>query len=241
MTSLAFATEAQLGFDLSIERVVGRKTEYNVCCCDKWYRILDDISDFKAAWILGRATRVWKVRELKDRSVDSTVVGDILVMKDVWVDEDARSEKEILDDIISKINLVNPITTVDRSLVFNHFIEIVADVLVETTNSLGLQEGDCTSSIFQGALPSLEYNALPVSRSLAIAVNAQDAIVLQGAGSEGNETSHLKSLRFKGSTAKQHRRILYAECGEPLDKVVSNHRNFFVSLQDATKGRVYLC
>ena len=66
----------------------------------------DTLADFKASWLLGLAARVWRVRELDDHSVP---MGPNLVLKDVWIDENALSEKEILDDIISKVNTVHNI------------------------------------------------------------------------------------------------------------------------------------
>lgn len=252
IAALAFATEAQLGFDLDIERVTeNNDIKYNVNYCGTWYRILDDLSDFKAARVLGHATRVWKVRELKDKSIDSTLIGKIRVMKDVWIDQNARSEKEILDDIISKINKVHSVATVDRNLVADYFIEILADVLVKTTNSAGEQKGDCTSTIFQGDLPLHESKALSVSQILKTSGNARVASTLQGSsasasgspiGSFQNPTKehkvlHFKPLQFKGCTAKQHRRILYAECGEPLGKILSDHKRFLTSLGNVAKGK----
>lgn len=243
IAALSIASEYQLGFDPSIERVIeDNRIKYNIKYCGKWYRVLEDLSDFKAGWILGPATRVWKVKELKDKSVDSTLIGRIRVMKDVWIDEDALSEKEILDDIISKINVVNPVATVDPALAADHFIEIMADVRVETTNPSGEQEGDCTSDIFRGILPSRGSRGISVSQLSETAENGMFNISYSQRPYPEASPAHLerKNPQFKGCTAKQHRRILYAEYGKPLHEILCDHEKLFRSLGGIGKGKIFV-
>ncbi|KAK7680260.1 hypothetical protein QCA50_016769 [Cerrena zonata] len=88
LVSLAFADQADLDFDPTIERVIeDEKIRYKILCAGKWYRVLEPLSDFKAARPLSRATRVWKVQELKDKYIDSSVIGRVLVIKDVRMEK----------------------------------------------------------------------------------------------------------------------------------------------------------
>ena len=61
LSPIAFASEPELGFDTSVERVVeSDRFEHNVRCAEVWYRIFETLSDRKASYLLGCASRVWK-------------------------------------------------------------------------------------------------------------------------------------------------------------------------------------
>ncbi|KAK7680258.1 hypothetical protein QCA50_016767 [Cerrena zonata] len=235
LVSLAFATKVELGFDPSIERIkVDNEIKYNIRCGGKWYRVLDTLEDFKAARVLGRATRVWRVREIED---GSTLVGDVLVMKDVWINESARSEKEILDDIILKVNTVHDIGQIEPDFASKYFIQIKQDerVQIEVNNQL---QDDCTSTIVRGHVIPAGVKALPVSQ-LALHGSPTHATgpLTDFFQSERSQFPHTPLL-FKGYTAKQHRRILYAEYGTPLSssEILADHKRFFTSLSQGLVG-----
>lgn len=239
-----------LGFDPTIERVIeDREIQYNIHCGKKWYRVLETLSDFKAARCLSRATRVWKVRELKDKTIDSSLVGDILVIKDVWIDENARSEKEILDDIISKINTVHSIGPVSA---YSHFIKIEEDERVCVVVD-GQGQDDCTSSIFRGQALPMQGTFLHISQYVAAFGYARRGTTIPGSPSpaSGSATSLIQNhdnriipqnmeYRFKKCTPKQHRRILYAECGVSLNtpEILTDHKIVLKALSHAATGMV---
>lgn len=207
-----FASYSDLGYDPSIEQVIEHeKIEYNVRCGGKWYRVLEALQDTKAAYVLGPGTRVWKVQELKDRLVDSTLVGDILVMKDMWSDKHAPSEKDILDDIIARVNTVHDIGSVESDFATRYFLGIREDERVQIADHERLRE-DCSSAILRNYVVASD-NALTVSPNQEIS-------------------------DFKGYTAKQHRRILYVEYAHPLDApdILTDHQLFFTSLRQVTRG-----
>lgn len=62
---------------------------------DKIYRTLEVLSDFAAESILGRATRVYKAQELKN----GVPYGDVVVLKDQWIDSDRIKEGDIYKQI----------------------------------------------------------------------------------------------------------------------------------------------
>ena len=70
-------------------------------------------------------------------------------MKDVWIDENALSEKEIPDDIISKVNTVHNISELEPDFASKYFVLISRDERVELEIGNQLQ-GDCTTTILRG-------------------------------------------------------------------------------------------
>lgn len=236
---------AELGFDPNVERIIERnKIKYNIHYEGARYRILKTLEDRKAAHALGRATRVWKVQKLEG---ESTLVGDILVMKNVWIEEGTRCEKEILDDIISKVNTVNNVGPFEPNFAKNHFILIEQDKRVKIRICDQLKD-DCTSAILRGQVP-------PPKDTAVLLVSRKDAINagLIKDSSNGNSGLFinfppnpyriggqcvLSDPIFEGVTARQHRRILYSEYGVSLysPTILTNHKKFLTSLAQVSKG-----
>jgi hypothetical protein len=81
------------------------KVQYKIKVGDKYYLTIQNLSDYAASAITGRATRVWDAREEGDPGAVSVVI------KDLWVNIDSLSEGEILDAILvdmEKWKLSNP-------------------------------------------------------------------------------------------------------------------------------------
>lgn len=206
----------------------------------------DTLEDFKASWLLGLATRVWRVRELDDHSVP---MGPNLVLKDVWIDENALSEKEILDDIISKVNTVHNIGELEPDFASKYFVLISRDEQVELEIGNQLQ-GDCTTTILRGmsfqgvkALPvflARQDDPLhrPVVSQSYLAATASLTGSSQIPGNSDNGYTLRSPPELKGYTAKQHRRILYTEFGVPLHSpsILTDHKRFFRSMGQVTRG-----
>lgn len=77
---------------------------------DKIYRTLEVLSDFAAESILGRATRVYKAQELKN----GVPYGDVVVLKDQWIDSDRIKEGDIYKQIRNTNHSSNSETNLHR-------------------------------------------------------------------------------------------------------------------------------
>ncbi|KIO32593.1 hypothetical protein M407DRAFT_18367 [Tulasnella calospora MUT 4182] len=116
MLSFLFATEEELGYDPTIQRrldeVPGKQTLCHV------YKVKDDVGDKRERYfktqgsifehrslcVTGRATRVWKVVEVKSFDECQPLDGSILVLKDVWLDSQSKTECQNLDAIFQELH-----------------------------------------------------------------------------------------------------------------------------------------
>lgn len=97
------ATPARLGFDDTIKRVVNDDgtVHFEMMVKQRWFRTVGPpISEEAAYAIVGRATRVWKVREI----VDGKLKDEEWVLKDCWIFHDAATEKAIQDGIFAELS-----------------------------------------------------------------------------------------------------------------------------------------
>ncbi|KAJ3998641.1 hypothetical protein F5050DRAFT_1743799 [Lentinula boryana] len=99
--SLAFSAMNQTGWDPTIKLSHLDKSgqrQYEIKLNDNSYTTVDVLSDSAADSPLGRATRVWKV---KDSS------GKIRVLKDVWPESDRLEEHKIRETILADAKALN--------------------------------------------------------------------------------------------------------------------------------------
>ena len=100
-TSLAFASETDLGYDPTIKRVlVGEAIQYEITMPNGETYVTDEfpLFDFRADVAQGRATRVWKVfKKGGDRN-------EHFALKDLWMFSDSKSEGEIMRNLLNKID-----------------------------------------------------------------------------------------------------------------------------------------
>jgi hypothetical protein len=98
--ALATASYEQLGWDSSVERVLIRdasidqfQIQYRFRVGDKRYQTVKCLADFRANDIVGRATRVWEVTEIRQHADrEWKPVGPPCVLKDIWMDAKERQE-----------------------------------------------------------------------------------------------------------------------------------------------------
>ncbi|KAL0066141.1 hypothetical protein AAF712_006765 [Marasmius tenuissimus] len=104
LLAVMFGSREQLGWDPTVTRLVGTSKDGSKYVFYQYkidgrtfHTIGNPICDLSAYHLISRATRVWEVEEVdgEDRSR--------LVLKDVWLYEDAKLEKEILQDLFSKL------------------------------------------------------------------------------------------------------------------------------------------
>lgn len=117
--ALMYATQEELGYDLSMTRALDENGEvqYRIKVDDKLYQTIKPLSDFKADVIQGRATRVWEVKEF----VDNELVGEPRALKDFWLDAEAKTEKELWDELAEEAGKNEE----DKAIFEKHFMKFV--------------------------------------------------------------------------------------------------------------------
>ncbi|KAJ3768088.1 hypothetical protein FB446DRAFT_818059 [Lentinula raphanica] len=92
--SLAFSSLRDLGWDttMSLSHVdSSSRRQYKIDVDGHQFTTMEVLSDSSADSPLGRATRIWKVKDC---------AGHIRVLKDVWLETDRKEEHMILEDIL---------------------------------------------------------------------------------------------------------------------------------------------
>ncbi|KAF5363864.1 hypothetical protein D9756_001087 [Leucocoprinus leucothites] len=110
--SFLFAREREMGFDPAVRRVPhGDESRYIYTIRPtldppRHFRTIKPIFNPRLACITGRKTRVWEAEEVHESSDTAEVLnngGKKFALKDVWLDEGSRPEKEIQDLIIERL------------------------------------------------------------------------------------------------------------------------------------------
>ncbi|KAK7042947.1 hypothetical protein VNI00_008684 [Paramarasmius palmivorus] len=127
IAALTNATEEELGFDSSVRRVwYGGGIHYQYRIGGKTYQTVCMVSGSKASLVLGRGTRVWEVMEVLSGSGEPIQLGNqLFILKDLWIPEDAPTEKEVLDSIYERVNQYHDLG-LDRSRFYDYFVKIEA-------------------------------------------------------------------------------------------------------------------
>lgn len=69
----------------------------------KYFKTVHIIKEMRPYNISGRNTRVWKVVEVTGPDTNEVVTGDELVLKDVWLDKNRKTEAQNLDAIFAAV------------------------------------------------------------------------------------------------------------------------------------------
>ncbi|KAI0341438.1 hypothetical protein BDW22DRAFT_1485428 [Trametopsis cervina] len=218
--SVMFASRSQLGYDPTITPSVAlgneKKKMYDITVrwidsdqqvCKTTYRTLDPLANVAAEAAQGRGTRVWKGRQV-DR--EGNVTGNIVVVKDCWIDDDRTREGDILAAIEKAAQASdNPL---HKERFDRHFLHVVChgDVYIdgEKDNTLALMR---KSAPLPSSLPPYELKRLEA----AVAVANPPVGSVQG----DLDVSKKKAMVEHG--AKTRYRIVFQECGKTIDKLTS--------------------
>uniref|UniRef100_A0A8H8CEK6 Fungal-type protein kinase domain-containing protein n=1 Tax=Psilocybe cubensis TaxID=181762 RepID=A0A8H8CEK6_PSICU len=105
LIAFSFATEEELGYDSMVKLEPDRNYTFKIPSLrgsDKFrlFRTMEGLSLYHSNVITGRMTRVYKVVEVRE---NGEAFGDPLVLKDVWLDSSAKTEKEIQNAIFTDI------------------------------------------------------------------------------------------------------------------------------------------
>jgi len=94
LVSFMFATEKEMGYDPYVTRHSHIHYVYEIE--NRFFRTHEVISGYRSNNITGRILRIWAAREVESNKEDASYVGeDECVVKDVWIDTEARTESEI--------------------------------------------------------------------------------------------------------------------------------------------------
>ncbi|TFY52299.1 hypothetical protein EVG20_g10608 [Dentipellis fragilis] len=111
LASFIFARTDELGFDTSIRRRLDytdtkRKSCFVFRVQDRYFKTLHSISEhLNPRRVIGRSTRVFEVIEVGSFDDLTPIPGATnQILKDVWLDEEARTEKQIQDDIFKDLD-----------------------------------------------------------------------------------------------------------------------------------------
>ncbi|KAL5479069.1 hypothetical protein ACEPAI_2357 [Sanghuangporus weigelae] len=220
MLAFAFASKEELGWDTTIQAVVGNdgKRAYHIDIDGDKYETVQILSDIGADGLLSRATRVWIVRLIGTAS--------LFVLKDIWVDDERSLEhtihRMILDDIEVKFG------TDGRNEAAAHLVTPVAHCLVHINGVLD----HTTTVMMRGLLPPLDkkycfkvkqqHKNDPGTTSVGIPLVLTSLRELK---SRIQESQHIHRI---------HYRVTFEEIGDPIYKQVSLPRVFLI-LRDCTK------
>ncbi|KAF9010406.1 hypothetical protein BDZ89DRAFT_1078134 [Hymenopellis radicata] len=105
---MMFSPLEKLGYDPTVVRVRDEDNgiQYQFTVGDTKYQTVRCIDEASALDIVTRATRVWAVREL---DADDQPFGEVKVLKDVWLYCNAKSEKDIQDEIFTALRELDEI------------------------------------------------------------------------------------------------------------------------------------
>jgi hypothetical protein len=107
-----YATPVELGFDPNIKECTPTQPgpQYFVYTVnDKkagtlYFKTLQSLSEYRSLCISGRATRVWKIIQIKSLDDHSPVNGaKEVVLKDIWLEQDAQTERELQTRLFADI------------------------------------------------------------------------------------------------------------------------------------------
>ncbi|KAJ3562683.1 hypothetical protein NP233_g9420 [Leucocoprinus birnbaumii] len=116
MLSLLFSTDKEMGYDPTVHRVVFNNEicyVYEVGPRDSptYWRTITPIYNPRVLCITGKKTRVWRavqVSGLQGEKLQELNPGNEVALKDVWLDKDAPTEKEIQQQIFKKLDDISP-------------------------------------------------------------------------------------------------------------------------------------
>ncbi|KAJ3902576.1 kinase-like domain-containing protein, partial [Lentinula edodes] len=230
--SLSGACPEELGYDSTVRRVQGKNgtgPRYIFTIDGKQYITTEAITVRKAKFLLGCATRLFKVQQvLSDKGeLDS----EVKVIKDYWLPEDSCTELETRSAIEANIQKVNAVPNLNRSAFDRYFVKIEAceKVLVPSTTEKG-QTPDSTSNFLRGqTLPSdvkrFTVSAQSSTYQRVMSVSIPASIMMEsGPERERCQETVLREvarLDRKIYAPKVHCRQLSEFAGEPLDQMTN--------------------
>ncbi|KAF7762651.1 hypothetical protein Agabi119p4_9244 [Agaricus bisporus var. burnettii] len=248
--SLMYATRVEIGYDPTVHRVLEDKriryvyeVEYNGET--RYFKTLETLYTSRVLRITVRKTRVWKAIEVEgydDKKFRKEKKGGkVVALKDYWLDEGSKSEKDTLEDIFRSLEQVKHKPTTlkwAKSEFHQNFFREQLEEERYRKYFMGI-ECDMVLAATKPRLPS----AQPVPDFLVPEENTEPASVNKATGSIQTSDSVFElaymiyqrggrtSLKRKYRT-KRHHRLIYEQVGRPL-LAATNLSTSLRSLTDA--------
>jgi hypothetical protein len=255
LLSFIYATPVELGFDPNVKGYTPTEggCQYFVYTVnDKtagpvYFKTSQSLSEYRSCCISGRATRVWKVEQIKSLLDHSPVncEGKVLVLKDIWLEQDAKTERELQTNLFKDIRafiaqghfpqLESPkFETLIRSLLVGerwkkHFLTITFD-----------GDGEPSKKCPVSARPNSTLFHKPLSRPIAPLSQAADQSRAYSA-SVLHEQTPLESVALPAPRKYAPKRR-YIVVFEELCETVENLTSFtdtMNALKDAVQGVLF--
>ncbi|KAA1477660.1 hypothetical protein DENSPDRAFT_933839 [Dentipellis sp. KUC8613] len=127
--SFIFASADELGYDTSVQRRLD-VTHANPRLClvfriqGRYLKTLRTVVERRGTSITARTTRVFEVVEVKSFDDLTQLEKKTKILKDVWIDDDARTERQIQDAVLQDLDALSDKLISDGSLNSEHFHDI---------------------------------------------------------------------------------------------------------------------
>ncbi|KAF8585411.1 hypothetical protein K439DRAFT_1343467, partial [Ramaria rubella] len=221
----AYATEAELGWDPTVERIyVDGTPQYKFTVHDieganhveTVFRTTRVLADFSADALRGRGTRVFEAFQLDGDSPDRTPV----VIKDSWVDVDRAKEGDIRSEFESEAEAE------DKEKIQQYFMTILnhGEVVING-------QADRTLDVMLRGQEVPEGSEFKLNRRDVTTVSRPSSIGAHPSVPSLARAPH-ESVRYQH---KVHYRIVFKEVGMPIHSV-TDQLDIFQALEDATSG-----
>ncbi|KAF9449014.1 hypothetical protein P691DRAFT_703938 [Macrolepiota fuliginosa MF-IS2] len=254
--SLLYATREEIGYDPTVHRV---EHDGRICYVyelktvegRKYFRTLDPLFNSRVLCITGRKTRVWEAVEV------AGIAGPALkkkhgarkvALKDVWLDESSKTEKEIQDKVFDALERVKE---EDYSWAPSYLREYIRPALHDGGYKKYFMEILC-DTLLPGTKPR-HPTATPrpdLLKPQLAEVEVSSKSILQGSTqawvsgrSSRNHSSGVSSTTKarlpRDYKTKVHYRLVYGEVGHSLDSA-QDLKTSFNSIQDVFVALVLL-
>ncbi|KAJ3801226.1 hypothetical protein GGU11DRAFT_770359 [Lentinula aff. detonsa] len=212
--SLAFASRTDAGWDPSMACIASPtgQRQYKIRVGDKAYITTKMLSDNAADSPIGRATRVWLVRD-EDGPSDSRYV-----LKDVWVDSERQTEDEIRSALLKDVE--EKCGSDARAIVEKHLLTPVAfeklhiGAIVDDTTQLIMRGGSIPKTLDHLKLIVLQQSGLSTRSQVSNTENPVDAVF---SGTRARYFRYGDTARCSSrATSRFHYRIVFLECATTM-------------------------
>lgn len=216
---LSLATEEELGYDMSVTRVLDQnKPQYNIRVDSPFgprvFRTKSVLADYSADRVVGRATRVWEVYEIHEGGGGDP--SQTLALKDSWVERLRLREGDTYETVTKDT------TSEERE----YFLTPVCHGDVKLASG----DLDTTLATRRGTPPSESFSVMErLHRSFSMHVVI---------GSPKRLLPHQPKpvVKARPFAERMHYRILFKEIGVPLFEL-RNLGDIWQALCDANEGQ----